>query len=116
MLPQPGILLLAWCGMAATVVASPVAPAAADSRPARRVLRVALDLVVVPIVYATILEVVGRADILTGAVLGAAHATIALVLGVRRGASDDRQRRTRRFLARILYGAVFGFLYIVPTP
>lgn len=122
---QPGLLLLLWCGIAATFVARPVAPADHPSARAgaprsRRALTLALDLILYPVLYAIVLEAIGRADILTGAALGATHATLALATGAARARTSTAERtgpaRLRAFLARTLYGIVFAFLYVVPAP
>lgn len=120
---QPGFLLLVWCGIAATIVALPLSarPRAGAPRPVRqRGARLALDLLFFPLLYAVALEAIGRADLLTGAALGAAHALLALVVAAtRRRASTDPAtggERLRSFLARTLYGIVFAFLYVVPAP
>ncbi len=122
MLPRPGLLLLAWCGIAATVVALPIARAGRAAHASRlprsrRALGYALDLLLFPLLYALLLETLGRADIVSGAAIGAAHAAIAIAAGTSRTAPDtDHGARLRTFLARTLYGIVFAFLYIVPTP
>lgn len=122
MLPQPGLLLLFWCGIAATIVARPIARHART--PAARsghVRTLLADLVLFPLLYAVALELIGHADLATGAMLGAAHAAIDLGAGLARGtrmAHDvpiEHGARVRGFLARTLYGIVFAFLYIVPA-
>ncbi len=116
MLFQPGFLLLAWCGIAATVVARPIARHART--PAGRHARVRTllaELVLFPLLYAFALELVGHADLATGALLGATHAAIDLGAGIARGTPMEHGARIRNFLARTLYGIVFAFLYIVPA-
>ncbi|HEU5208855.1 MAG TPA: hypothetical protein VFU06_05525 [Longimicrobiales bacterium] len=117
MLPQPGFLLLLWCGIAATVVAGPIArhtPAAARGRP--RAIAAVADLLLFPLLYAVALELIGQADLTTGVVLGATHGGIELVAASLRPDRPSADVRVRTFLARTLYGVVFAFVYIVPPP
>lgn len=112
---QPGLLLLLWCGVAATTVARPIArhtPASADRR--ARVLALAADLLAFPLLYAVVFELIGQAHLVNGAVLGAVHGALAMSAGYARGTGLDRGAHIRTFLARTLYGAVFAFVYIVP--
>ncbi len=113
---RPGVLLLLWCGVAATVVARPIArhtPAVARGR--ARVIALGADLLLYPLLYAVVLEFVGHADLATGAMLGATHATIELGVNLGQRAATARDVRLRAFLARTLYGIVFAFVYIVPA-
>ena len=117
MLPQPGFLLLLWCGVAATVVARPIArhtPAATRGR--QRAVALLADLLLFPLLYGVVLELIGRADLMTGAILGATHAAVELVVALGRPDRPTADARIRTFLARTLYGIVFGFIYIVPPP
>ena len=120
---QPGFLLLFWCGIAATIVALPLSARrrGAPARPLRRsVARLALDLLFFPVLYAVVLEAVSRADLLAGAAVGAAHASLALIVAATRSPVSSEpstgSERLRAFLARTLYGVVFAFLYVVPAP
>ena len=113
--PQPGILLLLWCGVAATVVARPIARHTPNAGRGRaRVMALAADLLVFPLLDAVVFELVGRADLAGGAVLGATHAAVELGFGLMLPGTTPRDVRLRSFLARLLYGIVFAFVYIVP--
>lgn len=123
MLPriQPGWLLIFWCGLAAALVALPIArtpvrhPIRVSGR--RRIAGVAIELLIFPVLYALVLEALGRSDIALGALLGAAHGTLTLIsAALQPGTGGGRAAtRTRAFLARTVYGAVFAFLYVVPA-
>src|SRR5690606_4975860 len=117
MLPQPGFLLLLWCGVAATVVARPIArhtPAATRGR--QRAVALLADLLLFPPLGGGVLDLLGRAARRTGAILGAPHPAVALVVALGRPDRPTADARFRPFLARTLYGIVFGFIYIVPPP
>src|SRR5690606_41430670 len=73
-------------------------------------------LLLFPLLYGVVLELIGRADLMTGAILGATHAAVELVVALGRPDRPTADARFRTFLARTLYGIVFGFIYIVPPP
>lgn len=118
---QPGWLLILWCGLAAALVALPIARA-----PERKAVRVSagrriaggiVELLVFPVLYALALEALGRSDIALGAILGAAHGMLTVATAAMRPGTGGGllATRTRAFLARTVYGAVFAFLYVVPA-
>lgn len=118
---QPGWLLLLWCGLGAAIVAWPLARASRNGTVrtgrGRRLLAVGLELLLFPVLYALLFEALGRADIVAGAALGTLHATLG-VIAARPGRADAPPGSAilLRSLARILYGIVFAFLYVVPAP
>ena|SRR5690606_34405965 len=116
MLPQPGFLLLLWCGVAATIVARPIARHATPTRGRARIMAFTADLLVFPVIYAVVFELAGHADIAAGAILGATHGAIELGYSFSQPLPLSRDVRVRAFLARTLYGIVFAFVYIVPAP
>jgi hypothetical protein len=76
-------------------------------------------------VYGLLFEAFARADLATGAVIGAAHGALAaafvLIGHLRRRATAASPALTpvlgyrfRRLVTRTLYGALLGFLYVVP--
>lgn len=118
---QPGWLLLLWCGLAASIITLPIARTTRRTTPrpraGHRLVRIALELVLFPIVYAVLLEGLGRADLAAGAALGTLHAALGVLAArLRGGEAPALDTVLRSFLARILYGLVFAFLYVVPPP
>jgi hypothetical protein len=128
---EPAWLLLAWAGLIASAVAALAgAPPGATTlldRPrdyrrrraasfVRAVLLSALvGVVLYPIAYGLIFEAAGRADLPLGAGIGAAHAILALLVrALRRIPGPHAAPLFRLVLARLAYGAVIGFLYVVP--
>ena len=93
----------------------------------RRLARIAAGAML-PIGYALIFHLVSRADAYTGFLIGGAHALAVPILVL--AATPGSSRRARRIeltgraswlgtlsllAARILYGAVLGYLYVVPA-
>jgi hypothetical protein len=120
---EPGWLLLLWCGLAASLVALPIARAPAHEvrmrGPAgRRVAGLLAELLALPILYAIALEMLGQSGVLAGAALGALHGGVAVLAATLRPAAGGGipATRARAFLARTVYGAVFAFLHLVPAP
>jgi hypothetical protein len=127
---EPAWLLLAWAGVAASLVATVLgAPPGAttvlnrprDYRPRRFgavrsvLLSTLIGVVLYPLVYALLFEAAGRADLPLGAGFGAVHAVLALaVRGMRRIPGPHAAPVFRLLLARLAYGATMGFLYVVP--
>lgn len=136
----PSWPLLLWCGLAAAIASEWIAGVGATilrsgerrsaaprlmSRPRGSTLVSLLTgtLVFAP-VYGLAFEFAGNADLATGAALGAAHGVLMTawsLLTSRRG--DARLRptfrsvllhRAGRGVVRVIYGAVLGFLYVVP--
>lgn len=144
-IPTPSWLLLFWCGLAAAIVSEWVAaipriPNRRNESGGRagtpRLLSQPHGSVPLAILYGTLIfapaygllfEWLARADLEAGAVAGAVHGALAALLFLIGWARMRRNReapafkpvalyRARRLLARVVYGAVLGFLYVVPTP
>jgi hypothetical protein len=141
--PDPSLVILAWAALAATLAAAfvgappgntaaalfgvvPTRTARAPADAARRRAGCALagvtlvtGVLVYPLLYAVVFEVVGRADFAFGAGLGAVHSLAAGFARVIRPAVF-RPRNVGAFprlvIARLVYGAVLGLLYPVPVP
>ena len=138
--PMPSWPLLLWCGLAAAIASQWIAGLAAsvfrrrESRSAApRLMSRQRGSVLVSILtgtflfaplYGLVFEFAGRSDLSTGALLGLLHGILATAWSLwasRRG--DERLRpslrsilahRAARTAIRVLYGAVLGFLYVVP--
>ena len=122
---MPSWLLLLWAGLAAALVALPIARPvrSAPKRPrplASRVLPLGFEIIVFPVLYALLFEALRRSDVVAGLALGAAHGllgvTISKLQARRDGPHPQATTALRALLARTLYGAIFAFLYVVPTP
>jgi hypothetical protein len=125
--PTPSWLLLAWAGGAATSAAvlagsllggRSTMPWALAYRPqslAQALAGTALaGLLFYPLVYGVLFEVLGTADMRTGAVAGGLHAVVAVGLTFRRRARPALRTLVRVAAARLLYAIVIGFLYVTP--
>ncbi len=143
-IPTPSWLLVFWCGLCASIASEWLMAAATAlvSRPsaARRAgtprfmtrprgsipfALVSGTLVFAPL-YGLAFEWWRRANVASGALLGVAHGVLAgsiVLFGLlRRRAREPREAtlkpmlfyRGRRLLTRVLYGALMGFLYVVP--
>jgi hypothetical protein len=140
----PSWLLLLWCGFAASLASEWIVAMARavlargrdhPSRSGPRLMStprgsvpiaVLLGTLVSAPVYGLIFEWWHRADLAAGLLLGTIHGTVAglivLVAFLRRRRRDNREMpvrplavfRARRLITRVLYGAVLGFLYVVP--
>jgi len=89
-------------------------------------LAVILGTLVSAPVYGVIFEWWHRADLESGLLLGTVHGVLAgivvLIAFLRRRRMDNRDTpvrplavfRVRRLVTRVLYGALLGFLYVVP--
>ena len=86
----------------------------ARTGPGRRLIAVRYEVILFPVLYALLFEALGRADLVAGAALGTLHATIGAVAA--RADAPAPSSILLRSLARILYGIVFAFLYVVPVP
>ena len=122
-LGPPAWLLLAWSGLAATLVSASVRallPLPDDpGRPsaARRLTRsVILGLLAFPLAYGLAFEAIERADLLAGAALGLLHGLLEAGLRMRAATPDHRRRAVLHgLLGGLSYGLVIGFLYLVPA-
>jgi len=115
MLPQPGFLLLLWCGVVATIVARPIARHTTATTRRARIMGLITDLLVFPVIYAVVFELAGHADLAGGAIVGASHGAMELGFSIVQPLPVSHDVRIRAFLARTLYGMVFAFVYIVPA-
>jgi hypothetical protein len=140
----PSWLLLLWCGFAASLASEWIVATARAIIDRRRhdphragprllstprgsapIAVLAGTLVSAP-VYGLAFESWQRADVTAGLILGAIHGVMAglivLVAFLRRRRKDNRLTplrplaafRVRRLVTRVLYGALLGFLYVVP--
>lgn len=121
---MPAWLLLVWSGLAATSVAALLAPAVGGAAvapwslaPVPRSVRhgaawsLIAGAIVYPIVYGFLFELLHRADLRIGLVLGALHGVI--MFAVARRTSSSRAA-FRAAAAHLVYGAAIAFLYITP--
>ena len=122
---MPAWLLLLWSGLAAACAAALVAPAIGGvpvaswslaplprSRTHGALWSFAAGLLIYPVLYGTIFELLHRADLRTGLMLGAVHGAAMFVLVRRRRGSGRAGVRTAT--AHLVYGAVLAFLYVTP--
>jgi hypothetical protein len=142
-IPLPSWMLLLWCGLIAAIASEWLAALARSIRPAATRMRASAPRLMsaprgsVPFailsgtfafapLYGLAFEALARADLETGAAIGAAHGTLTAVLVLlghlrrRSGTATPALRtvlgyRLRRLLTRTLYGALLGFLYVVPS-
>lgn len=104
---RPAWPILLWAGLAAAFAAAFVLTSARDRRgTAHPAVIIALGLAASPL-YALAFEAIGRADILTGALLGLIQGGLAFL---RRRRADPRPT-ARIILGWIVFGAVLGYLY-----
>lgn len=121
---MPAWLLLLWSGLAAAGAAALVAYAIGGVRraswslaptPRSRSHGAAWSLlggmVVYPLLYGVTFELLQRADVITGLILGTIHAAVIFAVARRRGTI---RAALRAAFAHIAYGAVIAFLYITP--
>lgn len=141
-IPAPSWLLLFWCGLAAALASELVAAALRPPRLARRrgestsptlqagprenwFIAVLLSACLFTPIYGLLFEMTNRADAGFGAIVGAAHGVIAgaiaLIAAARAASSRSATPlrvlawfRARRFISRVTFGALLGFLYAVP--
>jgi hypothetical protein len=98
---------------------------------AGRVLRAITMMLLIPLPYAAVFEIIGNAEFKHGAVLGLLHGMVIgftlPLLGRRRGCERTPRpglfgwrlgRATPLFILFVytLYGAVLGYVYVVPSP
>jgi len=144
---MPAWLLLFWCGLAAALVSEWLAAAVRPGRLSRRrgeaiaprlmrgprenaLIAIAGGALLLAPVYGIVFELLNRADLVNGTVIGGLHGLIPGVIALAAAARSSTVGaagtttslraiavyRARRVLARTVYGAVFGFLYVVPGP
>lgn len=120
----PAWLLLIWSGLAAASAAAMVAPAiggvpvaswslapAPRSRFHGALWSLTAGAVVYPVLYGFLFELLHRADLTTGLILGALHAAVMFALARRDGTTRSALRTA---VAHLVYGAVIAFLYVTP--
>jgi hypothetical protein len=123
-MPSPSWILLAWVGLAATCIAAitgtmfggGAAQAWSLSPRARSAghglgVSVGLGLLLYPPAYGIAFELVGRADVLFGVIVGSGHGLIAFVIAAPRHALGVA---LRTLLMHVAYGATMAFLYVTP--
>jgi hypothetical protein len=139
-MPSPSWMLLFWCGLVAALASEWLAAFVRSLRPRPKLDRagprlmnkprgsvpiaVAAGTFVFAPLYGLLFESVSRADLLTGSLIGAAHGSLTAVFVLlswlrRRTGNGPPLRpiiyyRAGRLLTRIAYGALLGFLYVVP--
>lgn len=123
-MPSPSWILLAWVGLAATCAAAITgtivgggAPQAWSLSPRARSaghgLRVSIGLgmLLYPPTYGVAFELVGRADVLLGLIVGTGHGLIAFAITVPR---YPLAVALRTLLMHVAYGTTMAFLYVTP--
>jgi hypothetical protein len=139
----PSWLLLFWCGFAASLASEwivaavraaiargrgvqPTGPRLMSTPRGSVPIAVLLGTLVSSPIYGLVFELWHRADLAAGLALGTLHGILAglfvLVAFLRRRRKDNRATpvrplavfRVRRLVTRVLYGALLGFLYVVP--
>lgn len=119
----PSPLLLLWCGLAATLAAAiagvivgrtsyswSLAPRA-ETPATAWAWSLAGGLLAYPLAYGVIFEVMHRADIRIGVVIGAVHG-IAMFLAA--GPRIDTRNAIRAAVSHVAYAATIAFLYVTP--
>lgn len=123
-MPAPSWLLLVWSGLAATCAAAvlgslfggrSVAPWAlvprTRSRAAAALATLVAGVVVYPMLYGLVFEVLGRSSAGTGLALGGIHGVAAFLAGSPR---TTPRPAVRSAFMHLLYGVVIAFLYVTP--
>ena len=122
---MPAWLLLLWSGLAAACAAALVAPIIGGVRVAPWSLAplptsrthgalwsLMGGLLAYPVLYGTAFELLHRADLPTGLLLGTIHGAAMFILARRRRGSG--RAGLRAAAAHLVYGAVLAFLYVTP--
>jgi hypothetical protein len=121
---QPSWYLLLWAAFVASIVAGMLGFAARshmrERSPGRAIaFGILFGTLLWGPVYGIAFELLGSANVLGGAALGALHGAAtagATVLRRRRAhAPNETAGQGRRIITRAVYGAVIGFLYAVPN-
>ena len=121
---MPAWLLLIWSGLAAASAAALVAPALGGvpvaawslaplprSRAHGIAWSIAAGMFAYPLLYGIAFELLHRADIRIGLLLGAVHGAI-MFLAARRASTTRAALRAAS--AHLVYAAVLAFLYVTP--
>lgn len=120
----PAWLLLIWSGLAAASAAAVVASAiggvpvaswslapAPRSRSHGAVWSITAGVLAYPVLYGIVFELLHRADLRTGVILGAIHGAAMFAAARTEGTTRSALRAG---VAHFVYGAVLAFLYITP--
>lgn len=121
---MPAWLLLIWSGLGAATAAAILAPAIGGvpvaswslaplprSRAHGAAWSFTAGVIAYPLIYGFAFELLHRADLRTGVILGALHGGLMFALARRRGTVRAALRAAS---AHLIYGAVIAFLYITP--
>ncbi|MGH7464614.1 MAG: hypothetical protein ACREK1_05520 [Longimicrobiales bacterium] len=121
---MPAWLLLLWSGLAAACVAALTATLIGGVRVASWSLApvprsrshgaawsIGAGMFAYPLVYGIAFELLHRADLRTGFMLGAVHAAVMFAAARRRG---SMRAALRAAAAHLVYGGVIAFLYVTP--
>lgn len=121
---MPAWLLLIWSGLVAACVAAIIAPAIGGvpvaswslapvprSRSQGAAWSLAAGMFAYPLLYGIALELVERADLRTGLILGTLHGAAMFAVARRRATS---RAALRTAVAHLVYGIVMAFLYVTP--
>jgi hypothetical protein len=119
----PSVLLLIWCGLAATMAAAIIgviigrtpfswslAPRA-ETRAGALTWSLLGGLIAYPIAYGLVFEATHRADIRIGVLLGAMHGAAMFMLARPRG---NIRNALRTAFAHLFYALTIAFLYVTP--
>lgn len=120
----PAWLLLIWSGVAAATAVAFLAPAIGGvpvaswslapvprSRAHGAAWSFGAGVIAYPLLYGIAFELLQRADIRTGLILGALHGALMFAVARQRGTV---RAAVRAASAHLIYGAVIAFLYITP--
>jgi hypothetical protein len=119
----PVVLLLAWSALAATALSGlvlapllgrPAAALALTPRHPTFAAALLLGLAGYPVAYALGFFALGEASLVTGTLLGIAHASLATILFLRAGGRDLVRDNATRLLLYVCYGALLGFAFLTP--
>lgn len=121
---MPAWLLLIWSGLVAACVAAALAPLIGGvsvaswslapvprSRSHGAAWSIAAGMFTYPLIYGIVFELIQRADLRTGLILGGLHGAVMFVVARRRGTS---RAALRAAAAHLVYGIVMAFLYVTP--
>jgi len=120
----PAWLLLIWSGLAAACFAAVAGVLVGGEAAARWSLApvphsrrhgalwsLGAGVLIYPVIYGVAFELMQRADLLTGGVLGLLHAIVIFII-VRRNGSTHQAIRAA--VVHLMYGIALGFLYVTP--
>jgi hypothetical protein len=119
LLNAPTWPILLWSGLVASVVASFILPRRVPRRAGARSLprwpvALILGVLLFAPLYGVGFEMLGRANLGTGIMFGAAHGLFSLALAIPRRRQAGALHLLRLMAGRVLFGTLLGFLYPVP--